>query len=104
MTMGDPDEKGSWFFFSNYAHVLVCLSKTPQPTTREIALRVGITERAAQRIVTRLVEAGIARIRKQGRRNIYDLDLDRRLRHPLESHRTLRDFLRLINPDSELIV
>jgi len=90
---------GNWTFFSNNAHVLVCLTQMPQPTTREIAIRVGITERAVQRILTRLVEAGALKIKKAGRRNRYELDLQRRLRHPLESHKTIGEFLRLINPD-----
>ena len=90
-------KKESWTFFSNNAHVLICLTQTPQPTTREIAIRVGITERAVQRIVTKLIRAGIAKVKKQGRRNCYELDLDQRLRHPLESHRTIGEFLRLMN-------
>ena len=53
-----------WTFFSNNAHVLVCLAHTPQPTTREIANQVGITERAVQRIVKRLVEADVLKIEK----------------------------------------
>ena len=87
----------NWTFFSNNAHVLVCLTQTPQPTTREIAIRVGITERAVQRIVTKLIRADIAKVKKEGRRNCYELDLDQRLRHPLESHRTIGEFLRLMN-------
>jgi len=98
------NRKRNWGLFSNYAHVLVCLTRMPQPTTREIALLVGITERATQRIVTRLVEAGIAKIRKEGRRNLYDLDFNQRLRHPLEAHKTVGDFLKLINPESEHLV
>ena len=93
----------SWTFFSNNAHVLVCLTQTPQPTTREIAIRVGITERAVQRIVMRLVEAGVLTVLKDGRRNRYELDLDQQLRHPLESHKTIGEFLRLINPASQLV-
>jgi DNA-binding transcriptional ArsR family regulator len=93
----------SWTFFSNNAHVLVCLTQTPQPTTREIAIKVGITERAVQRIVMRLVEAGVLTVMKDGRRNRYELDLDQQLRHPLESHKTIGEFLRLINPASQLV-
>ena len=88
-----------WTFFSNNAHVLVCLTQAPQPTTREIAIRVGITERAVQRIVSRLVAARVLNIKKEGRRNLYELDLHRRLRHPLESHKTIGEFLRLINSE-----
>jgi len=79
----------SWTFFSNNAHVLVCLTHTPQPTVREIALQVGITERAVQRILAKLITAGVVEVRKEGRRNYYELDLNQRLRHPLESHKTI---------------
>jgi DNA-binding transcriptional regulator LsrR (DeoR family) len=87
----------NWTFFSNNAHVLVCLSHTPQPTTREIAIQVGITERAVQRIVTKLIEAGVVTVSKEGRRNSYELDLNQRLRHPLESHKTIGEFIQLID-------
>jgi len=90
----------SWTFFSNNAHVLVCLTQTPQPTTREIAIRVGITERAVQRIVKKMVEADVLKVGKEGRRNRYELDLDQRLRHPLESHKTIGEFLRLMNSNA----
>jgi DNA-binding transcriptional regulator LsrR (DeoR family) len=87
----------NWTFFSNNAHVLVCLSHTPQPTTREIAIQVGITERAVQRIVTKLINAGVVTVSKEGRRNSYELDLNQRLRHPLESHKTIGEFIQLID-------
>jgi len=89
----------SWTFFSNNAHVLVCLTHTPQPTTREIAVQVGITERAVQRIMTKLISAGVVKVSKDGRRNSYKLDLNQRLRHPLESHKTIGEFIQLIDGD-----
>jgi len=89
----------SWTFFSNNAHVLVCLSHTPQPTTREIAVQVGITERAVQRIITKLISADVVKVSKDGRRNSYKLDLNQRLRHPLESHRTIGEFIQLIEDE-----
>ena len=94
-TTNNPIE--SWTFFSNNVHVLVCLIHTPQPTTRQIAIQVGITERAVQRILAKLVRAGVVSVRKEGRRNRYELDLDQQLRHPLESHRTIGEFIRLID-------
>jgi len=96
--MDNTDNKiESWTFFSNNAHVLVCLTHSPQPTTREIALQVGITERAVQRIITRLISAGVVKVSKEGRRNSYELDLKQRLRHPLESHKTIGEFIQLID-------
>lgn len=91
----------SWTFFSNSAHVLVCLTQTPQPTTREMAMLVGITERAVQRIVKKMVEAGVLKVEKIGRRNSYHLDLEQQLRHPLESHKTIGEFLQLMNTKSK---
>lgn len=96
-SMHNQQKTENWTFFSNNAHVLVCLTRMPQPTTREIAHQVGITERAVQRIVKRMVEAGVLKIQKEGRRNRYELDLDQRLRHPLESHKTIGEFIRMID-------
>ena len=91
----------SWTFFSNNAHVLVCLTHKPQPTTRQIAIQVGITERAVQRILAKLVRAGVVSVRKEGRRNRYELDLDQQLRHPLESHKTIGEFISLIDNENQ---
>jgi len=98
--MDDTNKKiESWTFFSNNAHVLVCLTHKPQPTTRQIAVEVGITERAVQRILAKLITAGVVNVRKEGRRNRYELDFSQRLRHSLESHRTIGEFIKLIDND-----
>ena len=85
-----------WTFLSNYAHVLVCLAESPEATLREVAERVGVTERSAQRIITHLDEAGILRREKHGRRNSYAIDTSAHLRHPLEAHCTVGEFLQTI--------
>jgi len=102
--MNNTDKKiENWTFFSNIAHVLVCLIHEPQPTTREIAIRVGITERAVQRIVKKMVDASVLKVEKVGRRNRYEINLDQQLRHPLESHKTIGEFLRLMNSENKAI-
>jgi len=85
-----------WTFFSNYAHVLVCLAESPEATLREVAARVGITERSAQRIITHLDEAGILQREKNGRRNSYVIDTSAHLRHPLEVHCTVGEMLKTV--------
>ena len=85
-----------WTYFSNYVHVLVCLAENPRMRLVEIARRVGVTERTAFRIITNLEEAGVLSIVKDGRRNTYLIDLSRHLRHPLESHCTVGEMLRVI--------
>ena len=90
------EEKHSWTFLSNYSHVLICLSRDPTLTMREVAALVGITERAVQRIVRELIEAGVLEAEKQGRRNIYHVNTETALRHPLESTRTVGDLLKAV--------
>ena len=90
-----------WNFFSNYAHVLVCLAENSDARLRDVAERVGITERTTLRLVTHLEEAGILTRLKVGRRNSYVIDSDKRLRHPIESHRTVGDLLATILSGSE---
>ncbi len=85
-----------WTFLTNHAHVLVVLHDDPHLVLREVANRVGITERAVQRIVQDLEEEGFIRIEKVGRQNRYQVMLDRPLRHPIEAHRKIGDLLRLV--------
>ena len=87
---------GEWTFFSNYAHVLVCLAENPQARLRDVADRVGITERTAVRLITQLDEADILKRVKDGRRNSYVIDTSRNLRHPIESHCTVGAWLATI--------
>lgn len=75
-----------WTFLSNHAHVLVCIAADPEARMRDVAQRVGVTERAVQRIVAELEEGGYLLRRKEGRRNHYEVTASRPLRHPLERH------------------
>jgi DNA-binding IscR family transcriptional regulator len=88
--------QGQWTIFSNHAHVLVCIARNPEERVREIANKVGITERAVQRIIGDLEQAGVITRERQGRNNRYGLSLDRPLRHPLEAHRTIAEVIRVI--------
>jgi DNA-binding IclR family transcriptional regulator len=81
--------------------VLLCLQQNPSVRLRDIATTVGITERAAQRIVTDLVEAGYVTRERVGRRNRYTLIRDVAMRHPSQlDHQVgeLLDLLRLREP------
>ena len=60
-----------WTFLTNHAHVLTVLDSEPDMVLREVALRVGITERAIQRIVVDLEESGFLEREKIGRQNHY---------------------------------
>jgi len=85
-----------WTFFTNHAHVMVCLAKSGDRPLREVALEVGITERAVQRIIADLEVGGYLVRERIGRQNSYSLILDRELRHPIESDHTIGDVLRVL--------
>jgi len=82
-----------WTFLSNHTHVLVCLARNPDQVLREVAAKVGITERAVQRIVAELEQAGVLERKRDGRRNRYRMNLDAHLRHPLEQHCRIGELL-----------
>jgi len=82
-----------WTFLTNHAHVLLCISRDPDILLRELALRVGITERAAQAIVADLVREGYLTRERVGRRNRYAVAPQRPLRHPVERDHAVGELL-----------
>jgi MarR family len=72
-----------WSFLTNHAWVLLCIAHDPGVRLRDIAARVGITERTAYGIVTDLTEAGYVVKQKDGRRNRYQIQAHLPLRRPL---------------------
>ena len=74
----------TWTFLTNHARVLILIAEAPGIRLRDLAARIGITERAAQRIVSELESAGYLSHEKEGRRNLYHLHPNAHLRHPLE--------------------
>ncbi len=88
-----------WTFLTNHSHVLILLSRDPSMVLRQVAMQVGITERAVQRIIADLEEAGILEREKVGRQNQYRIMTDKSLRHSVESHRTIEDLLSLMAVD-----
>ena len=79
--MSSNDNPKTWTFLTNHAQVLLCLAETPDIRLRDVAERVGITERATQRILAELVEAGYVTSERVGRRNTYTVDRDHAMRH-----------------------
>jgi len=84
-----------WTFLSNHALVMMCLVDDPTSRMRDIAVQVGITERAVQRILTELEQAGYLQRHREGRRNFYVVDLTQSMRHPMVGHSRVADLLRL---------
>ena len=85
-----------WTFLSNHAHVLIVLYSEPDLSLREVSIRVGITERAVQRIVQDLEDDGYLSHVKVGRKNRYSVATSLALRHSIEAHRKIGDLLKLV--------
>lgn len=91
-----PVQEAPWTFLTNHAHVLIHIAEEPEARMRDIADRVGITERAVQRIVRELEDAGYLQRIKEGRRNHYRVTASRPLRHPIERHVQTSALLELV--------
>lgn len=87
---------GGWTFLTNHMHVLLCLTEDPTLRQRDIADRVGITERSAGAIIADLQQAGYVVTSRVGRRNEYTVRHDLDLRHPLEAHHRIGELLDLL--------
>jgi hypothetical protein len=85
-----------WSFLTNHARVLLCIAHDPGVRLRDIAARVGVTERSAYGIVTDLVEAGYVVKEKDGRRNRYQIQAHLPLPEPGSRERTIGEVLALL--------
>lgn len=92
----------AWTFLSTHAQVLLSIAGRPDVRMREVAEGLGMTERAIQRIVKDLEAAGYLSRARVGRRNRYQVHVDRPMRHSLLAHRQIRDLLGLIGTGSDL--
>jgi predicted transcriptional regulator len=82
-----------WTFLSNHGQVLLCIAHDPAVRLREIGERVGITERAAHRIVSELADAGYLSRERRGRRNHYTITSDLPLPDPLAREQKIGELL-----------
>jgi DNA-binding MarR family transcriptional regulator len=89
-------QQATWTFFTNHGHVLLCLAADPDITVREVAARVGITERATIRIIGELEEGGVLERTREGRRNHYTINEKSPLRHELEKHCDVGDLIKMV--------
>jgi len=86
----------SWTFLTNHAQVLLCIARDPGIRLRDIADRVGITERSAYGIVLDLADAGYIVKEKSGRRNRYEIQAHLPLPEPTTRERTVGEVLALL--------
>ncbi|MBU6328147.1 MAG: winged helix-turn-helix domain-containing protein [Verrucomicrobia bacterium] len=89
-------ESSGWTFFTNHAHVLLCLAEDSGMRLRDVVEAVGITERAVQKIIAELEAGGVLKRDRVGRRNVYRIHGELPLRHPVESHCTVQGLIDFI--------
>lgn len=87
---------GRWTFLTNHARVLLVIARDPNVRLRDIAANLDITERASQRIVSELVDAGYLTRKREGRRNTYTVHLKRPLRAPQARETDVGEILELL--------
>jgi predicted ArsR family transcriptional regulator len=88
--------QGTWTFVTNHTQVLLCIARDPDIRLRDVAASVGITERAAQRILGDLVDAGYVTRTRIGRRNRYKVNGGLRMRHPAQATYQVRELLEVL--------
>jgi hypothetical protein len=94
-----PDHTApGWTFLTNHAQVLVCIARDPGVRLRDIGERVGITERAAHRIVTELAAAGYITRHRNGRRNHYTINTHLPLPDPIAREQNVGELLEILTP------
>lgn len=85
-------------FLTNHGLVLLCIANDPDARMRFIAADVGITERAAQRIVADLIEAGYIDRTRVGRRNRYTIQTNLPITLPASRDVDLNSLLNVLLP------
>lgn len=100
MWMAENTRPG-WTFLTNHAQVLMCTARDPGIRLRDIGERVGITERAAHRIVTELAHAGYITRRRNGRRNQYTVNGQSQLPDPIACDQSVGELLAILSVTQE---
>lgn len=95
----DTSEQRPWRFVTNHTQVLLTIVRNPEIRTREIAVQVALTERAVQRIVADLTEAGFIESTRVGRRNHYTVNRTAKMRHPAQIDHEIGELLDLLRLD-----
>lgn len=87
------DDDHGWTFVTNHLIVLLCIAGDPTIRMADVAVRVGLTERAVQGIVADLEEEGYLTRRKVGRRNHYEVNRTMPLRQVEVAHHQVGELL-----------
>jgi predicted ArsR family transcriptional regulator len=93
------DSRRTWLLLTNHGNTLLYIAREPDARARDIAQHVGITERAAQRIIADLIADGYIERTKIGRRNRYTINRHAHLRHPAFQDREIGPLIDIFHND-----
>jgi predicted transcriptional regulator len=93
------DNRPTWLLLTNHGNTLLYIARDPDARARDVAQKVGITERAAQRIIADLIAGGYIERTKIGRRNRYTINRQAHLRHPAFRDREIGPLIDTFNDD-----
>ncbi|RKN46146.1 helix-turn-helix transcriptional regulator [Micromonospora endolithica] len=99
--MPETDTRPTWTFLSNHGHLLLALARDPEARLRDAAQAIGITERAAQSIVSDLEAEGYLTRQRVGRRNRYTINQDGPFRHPAERDHSIGELIAIFTTPQE---
>jgi len=85
-------------FLTNHGLVLLSIAHDPSARMRDIASDVQITERATQRIVAELIDAGYVERERVGRRNRYTVKASLPVSLPTSRDIDLNSLLNVLLP------
>jgi DNA-binding transcriptional ArsR family regulator len=85
-----------WTFLTNHALVLSLIARNPTVTALEMAMAIGITERAVRKVIAELAETGYISKNREGRGVRYHVNSSMPLRHPTHREVAMVDFLKAL--------
>ena len=91
-----PPTASAQMLLNNHCHILLCIAEDSDVRLRDMADRVGITERAAFAIVKDLERAHIITRTRVGRRNQYTIDREQKLHLPMGSSCLVGDLIETV--------
>ena len=84
--------------FTTVGQVFLLVAVRPDSRVREIALHLGVTERTVMHSLQHLTAAGLVKVRRRGRRNIYEVDTSGRVEiGPVTV--AIGELIKLVGPD-----
>jgi len=98
--MPENTEPANWSFLTNHAQVLLGIAREPEIRLRDLGDQLGITERAAHRIVVALADAGYITRQRNGRRNHYTINAHLPLPDPIARDQNIGELLKILNATS----